>query len=88
MLKAALTAKPNSLLVAGLARENCERLLSGNPILVSLRDFIAGLPEDVQKAYEKEGLDLNLLICGGESAEAIRLDLAAMTSEAGGEVHG
>ena len=65
MLKAVLTKATGSgeqLVILGLSRLNCEKLLEGRPIHIELS--LLGLPTT-----------LEVLLVGGETEEAIRLEL-------------
>lgn len=57
MIKAAATTKDGRImLVFGLSRLNCERLLKGKPIQFDCREF---------------GVDAEVLIMGGDTEQAI-----------------
>lgn len=64
MIKAVGATSKGSLIILGLSRENCTRLLAGLPIHVDLHELDPRLPEG-----------LTVLLMGGETEEAIAGEL-------------
>lgn len=66
MIKAVAATNQGSLVILGLSRENCTRLLAGKPIEVNLRELDPRLPE------------VTVLLFAGETEEVMAQQLEVL----------
>lgn len=63
MIKAVAATSDGTVVILGLSRENCKRLVAGQPISVKLAELDPRLPE------------LTILLMGGETEETMAAEL-------------